>query len=173
MGILSSGENFSVARSLKLYIFTPQLLMLQVPLCTAALLFNSLVFASVCMQTCQLSDQFFSASATVGQQQVGQLGLVQLEYFRAPKLFATLRNGLLDVRRGFQDCMYRMRARQPTVELAGQVSTSISCNAGCWRCRSQCLRSRNDVTLQLDVVHMFCSVQNCCNFARDRLQFRP
>ncbi|CAE7510026.1 cobB [Symbiodinium microadriaticum] len=29
---------------------------------------------------------------------VGQLGLVQLEYFRAPKLFATLRNGLLDVR---------------------------------------------------------------------------
>ncbi|CAE6932876.1 cobB [Symbiodinium sp. CCMP2456] len=29
---------------------------------------------------------------------VGQLGLVQLEYFRAPKFFATLRNGLLDVR---------------------------------------------------------------------------
>eukprot|EP00439_Symbiodinium_sp_Y106_P074726 s1809_g14.t1 len=29
---------------------------------------------------------------------VGQLGLVQLEYFRTPKFFVTLRNGLLDVR---------------------------------------------------------------------------
>ncbi|CAE7663865.1 cobB, partial [Symbiodinium necroappetens] len=29
---------------------------------------------------------------------VGQLGLVQLEYFRVPKFVATLRNGLLDVR---------------------------------------------------------------------------
>ena len=70
-----------------------------VSLCTVTLLFSS-PLTLFCL------DVSASAIAVLGQQQVGQLGLVQLEYFRTPKFFVTLRNGLLDVRRDFQDCMY-------------------------------------------------------------------
>ena len=65
--------------------------------CDAALQFSSDSVLSGCISL---------RNCCVGQQQVGQLGLVQLEYFRTPKFFVTLRNGLLDVRRDFQDCMY-------------------------------------------------------------------